>query len=65
MNYTKAKLKLQQGEYVSLVNRDTTGRWFERRACWLNSEGEIVHSHPTDDNHGPVSAPKDGNYSLD
>lgn len=49
---------------VVLVDRDATGDWFTRSAAWLDSDGELVIAHPTDERRGPISAPNDGRYEI-
>lgn len=64
MDYEQAKKSVSEGKSVSLVTRDATRSWFVRHSCRLDSDGDLVHTHPTDA-RGHVSAPRDGRYELD
>lgn len=64
MTHDEATKLARKGSTVSLVSPDTTGAWFDRHPCWLDSDGGLVMPHPTE-NTGTVLAPLDGNYSRD
>ncbi len=44
--------------------RDATGNHWISVRCWLD-DGELVRSHPTDQQRGPIAAPVDLEYTVE
>ena len=63
MNKLEATESVKSGNHMQLVDRDTTGNWFDRRSVWLDTDGTLVMSHPTEP-HGTVDAPDGDHYRL-
>jgi len=63
---THAEIVAYLSTYLSrparLVTRDATGDRYLYLRVWLDDDGVLVQSHPTDDRSGPIAAPIDGDY---
>lgn len=64
MNKSEAIARLQSHPktQILLASRDATGHWFEHFACWIDDDGILVHSHPTDPRGNPCKAPESDDY---
>lgn len=63
MSYDEAVQAANAGKSIVMCDRDATGHLYVRNACWLEDEGDLVMSHPTE-RTGTVAAPVDGLYEL-
>ena len=57
-----AYLSADRARPARLVTRDATGDHYLYLRVWLDDDGVLVMSHPTDDRSGPIAAPLDGEY---
>jgi hypothetical protein len=63
MTKTEAIKAAASGETVELKDRTPTGLYC-RHAVWLDDDGELVRSHPTDHARGPIAAPECDSYVI-
>jgi len=59
-----AILKSNPSLAACYMRRDTTGQWFEPVPVWLDGDGKLIQSHPTQP-RGTCSAPDDGAYRVE
>ena len=63
MNKASAIIACKAGKRIAQAEKDATGNWAEWHTCWLDDEGDLVRSHPTEP-VGTIAAPEDGVYYV-
>lgn len=50
--------------HAEYSDRDATGQHWITVRCWLDSDGVLVRSHPTDPSRGTIPAPEGVEYTI-